>query len=296
MLTARDAVEDRVQGLDTGADDYLDEAVLVRRAARAAARARAARAGASARPSSTSASLRLDPATRAGLAGRDRDRPVDEGVRAARDVHAPARARPLAARSARACMGLRLREPVERDRRLRALPAREGRPPVRAELDRDRSRRRLPAARRTAASDCRRVSDPLPADARLRGRDGASCSRRPERSSTSGWARLSTTRSTRASAAARTTSLRSCARGDAGLSEARGTACERGGERRPGARPRRSGRRRDAVARSRPPARRELRSRRATRSTIVVDGVTVPGSDDPFRLLATPIELEAQDA
>ena len=45
MLTARDAIEDRVAGLDTGADDYLDEAVLVQRAARAAARARAARAG-----------------------------------------------------------------------------------------------------------------------------------------------------------------------------------------------------------------------------------------------------------
>ena len=28
MLTARDAVEDRIQGLDTGADDYLFEAVL----------------------------------------------------------------------------------------------------------------------------------------------------------------------------------------------------------------------------------------------------------------------------
>ena len=43
MLTARDAVEDRVAGLDGGADDYLTEAVRVRRAARAPARARAAR-------------------------------------------------------------------------------------------------------------------------------------------------------------------------------------------------------------------------------------------------------------
>jgi two-component system OmpR family sensor kinase len=33
---------------------------------------------------------------------------------------------------------------------------------------------------------------------------------------------------------------------------------------------------------------------RATQSTIVVDGVTVPGSDDPFRLLATPIEARGE--
>ncbi len=37
MLTARDSVGDRVRGLDAGADDYLSEAVLVRRAVRPAA-------------------------------------------------------------------------------------------------------------------------------------------------------------------------------------------------------------------------------------------------------------------
>ena len=37
MLTALDDVEDRVRGLDSGADDYLVEAVLVRRAAGAGA-------------------------------------------------------------------------------------------------------------------------------------------------------------------------------------------------------------------------------------------------------------------
>ena len=45
MLTARDAVSDRVGGLDAGADDYLDQAVLVRGTAGAAARDRAPRPG-----------------------------------------------------------------------------------------------------------------------------------------------------------------------------------------------------------------------------------------------------------
>ena len=49
MLTARDAVEDRVRGLDGGADDYLDQAVLAGRVAGAASGAGPARAGSSAR-------------------------------------------------------------------------------------------------------------------------------------------------------------------------------------------------------------------------------------------------------
>ena len=55
MLTARDAVDDRVAGLDAGADDYLHEAVLVRRAPRPAARARPPRRGRAARRCSRSA-------------------------------------------------------------------------------------------------------------------------------------------------------------------------------------------------------------------------------------------------
>ena len=61
MLTARDAVEDRVAGLDGGADDYLDQAVLLRRAARAPARAgppRADRAPGACSRSATCASTR----------------------------------------------------------------------------------------------------------------------------------------------------------------------------------------------------------------------------------------------
>src|SRR5262249_23092019 len=45
-------------------------------------------------------------------------------------------------------MGLRLRRHLQRGRRVRAVPAREDRPAVRARDDRDGSGRRLPAARR----------------------------------------------------------------------------------------------------------------------------------------------------
>jgi two-component system, OmpR family, response regulator len=63
MLTARDAVEDRVRGLDQGADDYLTKPFSL---AELLARLRAlARRGSTARPAILEAGdLRLDPATR----------------------------------------------------------------------------------------------------------------------------------------------------------------------------------------------------------------------------------------
>jgi two-component system OmpR family response regulator len=69
MLTARDAVEDRVRGLDAGADDYLVKPFSF---AELSARVRAlVRRGAVARPTELVVdTLRLDPATR--LAWRDR--------------------------------------------------------------------------------------------------------------------------------------------------------------------------------------------------------------------------------
>ena len=118
------------RGLDSGADDYLPKPFSFDELGarlRALARRGAGRApGGAARPA-TCGSTRVQ----AGLARRDRDRPLRQGVRAPGDVHAAPRrgARPLPA--ARARVGRRLREPLERGRRLRALPAREGRPAVR---------------------------------------------------------------------------------------------------------------------------------------------------------------------
>ena len=69
MLTARDAVEDRVRGLDAGADDYLTKPFSF---AELSARIRALiRHGAVERPSELhAADLRLDPATRQAWRGQ----------------------------------------------------------------------------------------------------------------------------------------------------------------------------------------------------------------------------------
>src|SRR3954469_6859222 len=68
MLTARDAVEDRVRGLDAGADDYLAKPFSF---AELSARVRAMiRRGAVERPTELrAADLRLEPATRPGWRG-----------------------------------------------------------------------------------------------------------------------------------------------------------------------------------------------------------------------------------
>ena len=87
MLTARDAVEDRVRGLDVGADDYLtkpfDFTELL-------ARLRALfRRGREPRPSVLSVGdLVLDPARHTVHRGGARDLSDCEGVRAARVLHA----------------------------------------------------------------------------------------------------------------------------------------------------------------------------------------------------------------
>ena len=71
MLTARDAVEDRIHGLDSGADDYLTKPFSV---AELRARLRAiARRGPSERPAVLEVGdLRLDPATREVYRGETR--------------------------------------------------------------------------------------------------------------------------------------------------------------------------------------------------------------------------------
>ena len=76
--------------------------------------------------------LALDPAGAHRAPRREVRRPEPEGVRAARAVHAPPGRGAEPDRDARARLGLRVRRDLERHRRLRALPAREDRPPVRA--------------------------------------------------------------------------------------------------------------------------------------------------------------------
>src|SRR5262249_54473375 len=81
----------------------------------------------------------------AGLARGGGDHPVPQGVRPAGNVHGPRGRGPQPLPAARARLGLRLRESLERGRGLRPLSAREDRPTVRREVDRDRQRRRVPA-------------------------------------------------------------------------------------------------------------------------------------------------------
>ena len=93
MLTSRDAVEDRVAGLDAGADDYLTKPFSF---AELLARLRAlGRRGATERPTALEVGeLRLDRAVRKVWRERRGDWPLAEGICAARDLHAAARAGP----------------------------------------------------------------------------------------------------------------------------------------------------------------------------------------------------------
>ena len=146
LLTARDGVRDRVAGLDGGADDYLTKPFsFAELLARLRALVRRGAVGAPGRAPGRRPAPR--PGDQAGPPRRDRDRALGEGVRDPRDVHAPARRGALPLRAARAGLGLRLREPLQRRRLLRPLPAPQDRQAVRHRLDRDRARRRLPAAR-----------------------------------------------------------------------------------------------------------------------------------------------------
>ena len=146
MLTARDDVRDRVEGLDAGADDYLVKPFAF---SELVARVRALiRRGAGERPAVlASDDLVLDPASRRVPRGDVEISLTSEGVRAARALPPPSGRGAVADPDPRARVGLRLQQRLERRRRLRPLPAREGRPALRPRLDRDGARVRLSPSR-----------------------------------------------------------------------------------------------------------------------------------------------------
>ena len=146
MLTARDAVDDRVTGLDTGADDYLVKPfsfaeLLARLRALVAPRAR--RAAGDARRSATFGSTRRRTEPGAATSSSSSRRRSSRCSR--RSCAGPGRCS-HALQLLDGAWDIGIREPLEHRRRLRPLPAREGRPAVRPHVDRDRARRRLPAA------------------------------------------------------------------------------------------------------------------------------------------------------
>ena len=130
MLTARDAVADRVDGPRRRRRRLPRQAVLLRRAARAPARARAAAPG---RAPDRARGRR--PAPRPGGAPRlARRRRARASRRRSSRCSSSSCADPgdaLPGPAARRRLGHGLREPLERRRRLRPLPAREDRPAVR---------------------------------------------------------------------------------------------------------------------------------------------------------------------
>src|SRR5438874_1379535 len=124
MLTARDAVGDRVDGLDAGADDYLLKPFSF---SELLARLRAlVRRAPAERPTLLEAGdLRLGPAARRAWRGETELELVDQRVRPARIDASPARRGSVPRPVARGRLGAGLREPLESRRCLRPLPTRQ---------------------------------------------------------------------------------------------------------------------------------------------------------------------------
>ena len=139
-------VEDRVAGLDGGADDYLTKPFSF---AELLARLRAlVRRGPVERPAVVEVGdLRLDPATHQVWRGE-----TEISLSAKEFALLEAFMRRSGEVLSRFQLlehawDVRVREPLQRRRRLRALPAREDRPPLRRRQHRDRPRRRVPDAK-----------------------------------------------------------------------------------------------------------------------------------------------------
>ena len=288
MLTARDAVEDRVAGLDTRRRRLPRQAVRVRRAARAPARARPPRrrrAADACSRSATCGSTRRRREVRRG--GTEIELSAKEFALLETFMRRPGEVL-VALRPARARLGLRLREPLERRRRLRPLAA------ARRSTSRSagaRSRRcaaRATGCGRTAARDAR--ADPAPGGGGLRARDGARARRhglvplRPARlaprharsTASFGCARRTSRRSSgspaRSLAAAAAAASSSAARATRSSLDARGHVLD--------ATPPLGAARCSTAA--------ELRARAARRRSSPT-ARRVPGLDEPSRLLATPV-------
>ena len=121
VLTAKDAVSDRVANLDAGADDYITKAVQLRRATRSGP-------GPSAHLGSGGIDNRL-PRSRhprpADERGEDRwtiGRADLSGVCSTRDVHASPGRGLVAASAPGSSVGIRSRTEVQRGRGLRGIP------------------------------------------------------------------------------------------------------------------------------------------------------------------------------
>ena len=143
MLTARDAIEDRVRGLDSGADDYLVKPFAF---AELLARLRAL----TRRPPAASAAslvvddLRFDTLDPGGSTGRRRYLIDVQRARVARVSDAPPRPGPHSNDDRRTRVELRLRCGDERHRRAYPKPPEEDRRTVRGEANPDSPRHRLP--------------------------------------------------------------------------------------------------------------------------------------------------------
>ena len=172
MLTARDAVEDRVRGLDGGADDYLTKpfslAELVARL-RALARRGPLRAPGGARGRATCGSTRRP--ARSGAASREIELSAREFALLETFMRRPGQVL-TQLQLLESAWDLGLRAALERGRGLRALPAREDRPALRRAVDRDRSRARATGCARTGAGR-EPAPDPAAAHGRVRRGDGA---------------------------------------------------------------------------------------------------------------------------